>query len=188
MMGILCFWQSNIFFTLCLPFSIAETHLKWWWQLWWWWCSCCGEERQSVTLLLSPACRCATAGGPRLPTLSAQEYLFICLPFRRENNSFFIFGHGESKQVVPSALRHTLSAQSTALRSVFYTDGCRPSDLFVSDIFPWQTGRIQRLRGGLGKPQGRRTWASILTLFWKWNLWHLIKTLFTLLSTKYKLV
>lgn len=33
--------------------------------------------------------------------------------------AFFIFGHCKSKQVVPSALRHTLSAQSTALRSVF---------------------------------------------------------------------
>lgn len=31
----------------------------------------------------------------------------------------FFFGRSTSKQVVPSALRHTLSAQSTALRSVF---------------------------------------------------------------------
>ncbi len=39
----------------------------------------------------SPACRCTTTGGSGLPALSAQEYLFICLSFRSENKSFFIF-------------------------------------------------------------------------------------------------
>lgn len=61
--------------------------------------------------------------------------------FREKIDPFFnfIFRHSKSKQVVPLALHHTLSAQSTALRSVFYTDGCRLGNLFVSDIFPWQT-------------------------------------------------
>lgn len=53
-----------------------------------------GEEPLSVALLhmpLRPACRCATTGGSRLPTLSAQECLFICLPFWRENSPLFYF-------------------------------------------------------------------------------------------------
>lgn len=39
--------------------------------------------------------------------------------FGAKINPFYIFGHGKSKQVVPLALCHTLSAQSTVLRSVF---------------------------------------------------------------------
>lgn len=55
-----------------------------------------------------------------LPSLSTHEYLFICLPFWKENSSFLIFRHGRDKQVVPLELHHTLKAQSTALRSVFF--------------------------------------------------------------------
>lgn len=95
-----------------------------------------------VTLLLLipglAVCRQGTPARASLTCLLKRTCLFA-FHFREKIIAFFIFGHSKSKQVVPSALRHTLSAQSTALRSVFYTDGCRPSDLFVSDIFPWQT-------------------------------------------------
>ena len=62
-----------------------------------------GEEPQSVALLFiaSAACCCTTTGSLRLPTMSTQVYLFICLPSWRENSSFLIFGNGKGKQVVP---------------------------------------------------------------------------------------
>lgn len=52
-----------------------------------------GERPQRATLMLIPSspCCCTTTGGLRLPTMSAQEYLFIRFPSWRENSSFFYF-------------------------------------------------------------------------------------------------
>lgn len=155
----------------------TQQNLKWWGR-WWWW-RCCGRGTSKCRPPV-PYGGVSVLQRDRTPARSgpAQEYLFIWLQLQRESlfspsssSSFFIFRHSTGKQVVPWATRHTHSAQSSVLRSVFTLMGAGPSDLFVSDIFPWRTGRTQRLRGrpwrnhrvGVHEP-------SALTPFWKWNL------------------
>lgn len=177
-MATTCFPLQNVYSHLpsasfgFISASLQNRIFSWRWQWWWWWC--CGRR----TSKRQPPFRTGSSvlqrdRRRRTPARPARSRILVYSHSIAERKSlcfFFIFGHSASKQVVPWAMRHTHSAQSTVLRSVFTLMSADWATYLFQIFSHGKQGEYKGFVVGLEKPRGRRTWASVLTLFWKWNL------------------